>query len=564
MAKQNNSQYGKYGRGNTRPQTTIDKNFYNPYAFVPLAEDVYLLDKNEKEELRNLHDIPFEKGWSGRIKINFETASPLCVRYSDGGNVNVNGAYFVPGSSVKGMIRSVFEIITKSNFRNGTANSRYSMRDLRSRDYELKSNEKPQRSGFLVLLNNNLFVIECHSEPWKYKDIESEEGVVGLKDCKSVADKYRKLESHIIEYEDESYSMWFFSGFMQNKEHEFLFDVPRQISMDKMIPLEEEEYQDFRFIHEKETDNASWRFWKKKLRNYSSIESMKEDGYKGIIPCFFRSYMKDGKRCVQDLGFSFLYRQPYSKRIHDFLPPKHIEGGIDFAQSVFGYVDKNEALKGRVQFSNAFINNPKFESEQTFILGSPKPTFYPFYIKQENMGRLETYFSSTANLAGYKRYLIHKKHQEGKVAPSKVTTTFRPLAAGVGFTTMVSFHNLRDYELGALLAAITFCMRQNSCYHSLGFAKPYGYGKLKVKDVTLDTTEGANDAQTFYLTFLDKMCQKLGINSHDAFLAKLSPLFVLSEGNYQEKPIRYPNMDHKEFNSIKNAKNSLKDFSPIK
>ena len=64
------------------------------------------------------------------------------------------------------------------------------------------------------------------------------------------------------------YSMWFFSGFMNNKEHEFLFDIPMSFNSEDLIPLQEDEYQDFRFIHEIENKNASWTYWKKKIKNY--------------------------------------------------------------------------------------------------------------------------------------------------------------------------------------------------------------------------------------------------------------------------------------------------------
>lgn len=562
MAKQYNNYRNEYRQGGNRRQPTIEKDFYNPYSFIPLSEDVYFLDKNEVEELKNAHDIPFENGMSGKIRIDFETITPTCVRYADGDNVNIDGRYFIPGTSIKGMIRNVMEIITKSNFRNGIANSRYSMRDLRSNDYELKANDKPQRSGFLIQLDNRFFIVECKSEPWKYKDIEDEEGIRGLKMCKSVADKYKKLSSHIIEYEDGTYSMWFFSGFMNNKEHEFLFDVPTNFENSRLIPLEENEYQDFRFIHEIETDNASWKFWKRKLKNYNSIEAINKDGYRGIVPCFFRTFIKNGKRCVRDLGFSFLYRQPYPQKMHDFLPSSHSEGGVDLVQSMFGYVNKNEVLKGRVQFTSAFIEEPRFESEQTFILGSPKPTFYPFYIEQNGENKLNTYFSSKANIAGYKRYLVHTTAEAGNIPPSRVTTTFRPLAAGVKFSTTLYFHNLRDYELGALLAAITFCQRQQTCFHSLGFAKPYGYGKLLVSNLELEFSGNRRQPQELYKSFYFKMCEKLKIKDTTSYLLGLKDLFTLSEGIYQDKPIRYPDMNKKEFNAIKNQKYSLKDFSP--
>lgn len=563
MAKQYNNYNGignNYQNRNNRQQPTLDRNFYNPYSFVPANNEVYLLSKDETDILENAHDVPFEKGLSGKIKIDFETMTPICVRGTDGENAKVNGEYFIPGTSIKGMVRSVFEIITKSNLRNGIANSRYSMRDLRSNDYELKATNKPQKSGFLVQLNGLFYVMECFSEPWKYEEIEKIEKISNLKYCRSVSEKYKKLKSHIVEYSDGTFSMWLFSGFMNNKEHEFWFEIPTPFDEQELFPLEDDEFKDFRFIHEIENDNASWKFWKKKLKNYNSIEAIIKDKYAGIVPCFFRTFEKQGHICVKDLGFSFLYRQPYPKKIHDFLPKSHATEGIDLAQSVFGYVKKGKALKGRVQFGNAFIQNPHFESEQTFILGSPKPSFYPFYIEQQKDEKLKTYFSSGARLSGYKRFLVRQESEVGNVPKSKVTTSFRPLSAGIKFSTFVYFHNLRDYELGALLAAITFCIKQNQCFHSLGYAKPYGYGILKITDVKFVECENMN-MELLYNTFVDKICEKCNYKDENTYLNTMKELFAIASGhNDNNKHIRYPSMQKKEFNQIKNLKLSMKDF----
>lgn len=531
------------------------KNFYNPYTFVPLCKEVYALSEDELKELELAHDVPFKNGRSGKIVVSWKAETPICVRQSDGCNTNVEGNYFIQGSSIKGMIRSVFEIITRSNFKNGISNTRYSMRDLRSPDYELKANNKPQKSGFLFQVNGDYYVKECYSEQWEYGEIENDENITGLKQHRSIEDKYNQLNSRIVEFDDDSLAMWFFSGFMNNKEHEFLFDIPQ--SFENAYPLKQDEFNDFRFIHEKENENASWKFWKRILRNYNSLEEIKKDGYKGIVPCFFRTFNKEGEKCVKDLGFSFLYRQPYSKRMHDFLPETHTRGGVDLAQSVFGYVDGSNALRGRIRVGNSFIANAKLKSKQTFILGSPKPSFYPFYLEQKNPNQLNTYFAKDACLSGYKRFLLKNVSLNGETPSSKVTSSFVPLSEGTEFSTTIYYHNLRDYELGALIAAITFCNKEKKCCHSLGYAKPFGYGRLRV--VKIDT-EGI-DRVAVYKAFLMKLCDKLKIKETDVE-SQIKYLFTIAEGAYQDKPIRYPNMQKKEFNIIKNDKSSIKDYSP--
>jgi CRISPR-associated protein (TIGR03986 family) len=559
MAKQN---YKKSGSKNSN----VEKNFYNPYAFVPLSEKVYLLSKEELKDLEQVHDVPFKDGISGKIVVDFEAITPICVKSSQEKNTNVEGRYFISGTSLKGMIRSVFEIITLSNFRNGIANSRLSMRDLRSDDYVLKAPKKTQKSGLLIQLNNEFYILPCDSKALKYSDIEKQTMTKDLKYCKSISEKYKKIPS--VFEQGGKYSMWFFSGFMNNKEHEFLFDIPMSFNSEDLIPLQEDEYQDFRFIHEIENKNASWTYWKKKIKNYSSVDAIKSDSYGGIAPCFFREFTKAGKQCVKDLGFAFLYRQPYPKKMHDFLPSSHTEGGVDLPQSVFGYVKGEKALKGRVQFGNAFIDNAKIEAEEAFVLGSPKPSFYPFYVEQKGEGKLETYFSKTAKLSGYKRYIVHQKCENGVKVPDKnkrVVSIFRPLSAGTKFSETIYFHNLKDYELGALLAAITFCNKYEKCYHSLGYAKPFGYGKLKVRGVKVDSDSNESD-ETLYGRYVSKMCERLKLNDEQALLNLFGNLFLWARGNYESRldGIRYPDMQKKEFNEIKNKKYSIKDFSPKK
>lgn len=561
----------KNNKGKSSPNV-VKKDFYNPYTFVSVSDSVFYLNEEEEKELKTIQDIPVEHSLSGSIEVNFKALSPFCVRSDGGQSANMNGKYFVPGSSIKGMIRSVFEIMTYSNMRNGIANSRYSMRDLSNDDYKLKSSDGPQKSGFLVLLNGNYYIQECKSEAKKYSEIAElankrpGTGEEQLKSAKKTRDKYGLLKSPFVKIGNET-KMWFFSNFIDKKNHEFLFDIPN-FDESQLIPLEENEYNDFIFIHEKENTNESWKYWKSKLKNYSSIEEIRKDNHYGIVPCFFRK--KANKFAVRDLGFSFLYRQPYPYTIHDFLPEEHKKGGIDLAQAVFGYVNGDNALKGRVQVGNAFIENAKPVSEQTFVMGSPKPTFFPFYIEQEEDSEKQlTYCSKNSTISGYKRFLVWDSAKTGDAEKTKVASSFIPLSKGTQFTTKIYFHNLHDYELGALLSAITFYQNED-CSHALGYAKPFGYGRLAVAGCKLNL---ANDSKItagdLYKAFMTKMCERLGL-AEDDWLGDMAYLFYIAQGNYDpQKEIRYPKMKNvkegqksNEFVAIKNQKLNLVDFTP--
>lgn len=572
MPYNNRSNYRNYQRnngngrqGNSRPQPTVATDFYNPFSFIPLIDKVAYLSEDEAKSLDFVQDVPFENGYSGKIKVDFESMTPFCVRSFNENNVNVDGRFVVPGSSIKGMIRSVLEIITLSNIKNGVANNRYSMRDIRSASYELKANDKPQKSGFLIKLNGEYFIHPCESEQILYSDIERDENVRGLKEKHSVKEKYKMLYSRVFAWNDGTYSMWFFSGFMNNKKHEFRFDIPEFLSS-RLIPLKGTYLDDFKFIYEYENENESWKFWKKQLKDYSNLSDVSADGFMGIVPCFFRT-VADGSQ-VKDLGFSYLYRQPYKKKIHDFLPNALRSNGIDIAQAIFGYVNGNKAVKGRIQFGNSFIAEAKTLSKKTFILGSPKPTYYPFYLEQNqlNNGQLHTYFSNSTVISGYKRYLVQNTVSNDSVLNDNknVQTCFVPLDANTKFSSYIYFHNLKDYELGALLAAITFCGNQTSCCHSLGYAKPYGFGKIRVNDIKLEQCSSVIDEQSLQNIFIQKVCQLADIQQSE-WQSYISKLLVIARGNYQpHKIVRYPDMQKKEFAAIKNKSLSLKDFSIIK
>jgi CRISPR-associated protein (TIGR03986 family) len=558
--------------------------FYNPYEFVPLAERVCQLSDEEKRLLQNAHDVPFRDSLSGKIQVSFEAMTPFCVR--EGGesddrnaakNVNVGGKYFVPASSLKGMVRSVFEIITLANHRNGITNNRYSMRDLNSGDYELKAGSG-QESGFLIKINGEFYISPCHSEQVEYKDIEEFEDVRGLQEKRTVKEKYEMISPELLDYNDRGEAwMWFFSGYMQNKKHEYVFRLP---SFENLIPLRETEYEDFIFIHEDENKNKSWEYWRSKIKNYQSSsdiwEDVKNTSQAGIAPCFFRKKkLEDGTVCVRDLGFAYLYRVPYKNSIHDFIPKEFPKGGcVDLAQAVFGYVDGSDALKGRVHFSHSFIKEAKLCDERRFILGSPKPTFYPFYLEQRGRksNKLNTYFSNGAKISGIKRYLMHNQEQKEQELGrnQNVAVSFRPLDKGTEVDMEITFHNLRPFELGALIAAINFCNKPQ-CFHSLGYAKPYGYGKLRVNDLRVEVDgEGyTNESMRgLYKSFVDYITSKTGMIEVQWEKA-ISTLFEIAQGNNNpSRCIRYPELKSKtggiDFSSIKKKNMSLSDFSPIK
>jgi len=72
-----------------------------------------------------------------------------------------------------------------------------------------------------------------------------------------------------------------------------------------------------------------------------------------------------------------------------------------------------------------------------------------------------------------------------EIDDNRIETAITPLQSGSKFRCKIVVHNLLPIEIGALLSAITF--HQNDlCYHSIGMAKPLGYGKIKLSVLDLN------------------------------------------------------------------------------
>ena len=114
-----------------------------PFNFVPLSEKVFFPDWADQIS----QDIPFSDGLSGTIELKITAESPIFVRNGhnredkEAKNADYksfsktpDGKYFIPGTSIKGAIRNVLEIMSFGKM-SKVADNRYSIRDLQLKEY---------------------------------------------------------------------------------------------------------------------------------------------------------------------------------------------------------------------------------------------------------------------------------------------------------------------------------------------------------------------------------------------------------------------------------------------
>lgn len=178
---------------------------------------------------------------------------------------------------------------------------------------------------------------------------------------------------------------------------------------------------------------------------------------------------------------------------------QHVKQGyMDLAECMFGMSADNNGIRGRVQFTNFMCTNPvdmpADKKKMIYILSTPNPACLPMYIQSDGK-RYFDYDSHTPVeecLNGWKRYVLKQRaNLRGKDHESRMTTTIQPLSFGSTFKGKMHFHNLLPQELGALLCAITW-NNENGCFHQMGQAKPYGYGRVTIT-IDKDTQSKAPD-----------------------------------------------------------------------
>ncbi len=209
------------------------------------------------------------------------------------------------------------------------------------------------------------------------------------------------------------------------------------------------------------------------------------------------------------------------------------------ATRLFGWTPKDktqeQGVAGRVRFSPAWSDKKLEDTIQIplKILGSPKPQYYPFYLKPEDdsidpndraayyAGTPSDWAKTLGTIRGRKFYLHHPKAREDgaikyisrteyDISPKNRKTgaeawknlhtnqnaTCAVLPREAEFRGYIEFDSLDPYELGMILWSLTFSdnpsQSSENHAHKLGMGKGIGMGsvKIEIKGVYLEAPLG--------------------------------------------------------------------------
>lgn len=577
-----------------------------PFNFIPVNKEVFFPDWDSSISL----DKPFKDGISGCIKLKITAKSPIFVRNSDitdnGTNqlhfCNINGKYFIPGSTIKGMARSILSILSYGRLPLDKS-KKFTQREWDNKElYPLKNQQKDILCGWLKRKDNEYYINDC-GKPMRISQTEIDKYIGNsiMEDnfsLKSKLDLTKQINYKNGTYDPKTANYKYallnsvkLTGlsFKKLKDSEPKVRVSKQGNIKGDIVLtgqpskwdkdrSKKQGKYYEFVFQEKTSN-SYKIPEETFKEYKDMYSENEDwkrAYKDIdnkgIPVFFR---KENEK-VKDFGLAYLYKLPYEKMPYKTLPKDHYtkENRFDLTDRIFGKISNTnnpeDTLKGRVHFGHAFSANAECDQEVSLVLASPKASYYPIYIKQEGENGITSQYKTYNDgiISGRKQYLRRKDTWQNEINNTKDTNSniksiLIPLKKGTIFESKVRFHNLLPIELGALLSALTFHNNENECFHLIGQAKSFGFGKTTITAEL--STDGPLDAMELMAQF--EKCMNDSLKRKWLISQPIQELFNIAhfdiDNSIQYQYMRMDLNSNNEFNKSKENKEYLLSFTDI-
>jgi len=312
--------------------------------------------------------------------------------------------------------------------------------------------------------------------------------------------------------------------------------------LDKMVNAYRRNYEKIRFVNvtgkddkEKESRSKNMKLFYDIFNGYDVLKSEHVG-----LPIVFYKAGKDGE--IKNIGRTPYFKISYHKQLDQLIGPDNVDE-VDYTRALFGFTDsdvftqaseKNKRkeyitdYKSRLRFSpiNMVGDYVKEEDVGGFVLLTPQPTACGMYLKQNKKDKIVTYADNDCELRGYKYYNILKdriepslkeKKQKENSGKENVSGGMYSEKSVIQFVEgqklemkgRIYFKNLSKGEIGLLVLSLDISKfekinkidskikdKLKNCYESIGGAKPYGYGKVKISvdSIMLEEQEATFDS----------------------------------------------------------------------
>lgn len=499
------------------------------------------------------HDVPFRDGISGEIQLRLIARTPLLVggarrssskkdqaKHADARSGEVwpvmshDGHWAIPGTSIQGLIRSLLEVASFAKLGPWVAKRRFGVRDIQEgatadQLYRHRVVNKV-KAGWLLKDGSEISLHACDGDIARV-EIGRIGALLKLGREPEILERRSDARQRLmaVTKTDKGVDLtrldttWngapatlVMTGKAQDglgrraKKEEFLFHSPDRLAArsGRKLRVPDHVWQDFLLIHDQNTGknaqpNPNWEFWKGEFEGGNPV------------PVF---YLDEGQG-VSAMGTAQMFKLAMALSSHDMLEnstPDHFDREkFDLPSLIFGATGEKGGkdswfahnLKRRASFD--LLRGPQRKQEvrkEHQLLLAPKPNYYPIYVRQPRDGDriaprqpYAAYHRMTGpddvrkhpELAGVKVWPASGKDQwQDDGRNEAIRNSLNLVPASTEFEGCLRVHNLRPFELGALLWALSLGDEaalqggETKFRHRLGLAKPYGAGEVEIRVVT--------------------------------------------------------------------------------
>jgi len=162
-------------------------------------------------------------------------------------------------------------------------------------------------------------------------------------------------------------------------------------------------------------------------------------------------------------------------------PPRDNQGlpALCPACRMFGWMNGGNVYTGKVFFSDALCSQEHAVEHRpvyTVDLMEPKPRHRAFYVNNGQIAGRKYYFHFPGGLVTQNEKTDYNQH-------------LKPLGVGTQFKFTVTFNDLQEDELTALIYALVL---EENMRHKMGYAKPFGLGSARIEIKEISITNAAD------------------------------------------------------------------------
>ena len=522
----------------------------SPYRFVPLNEVV--VPSSVVSDDLSVGD-PHPEHLEAKITVDWVPETPFLIGEAKGNNLvepfqlGDEGPYAIPGASLKGMLRSVMEIVCYGRLTQVNGHHRYGLRDFEHPQYKkriLDGNEV--MAGWLIERNGKVFIEESdyhkvdmdtilpftfdwpkYSLREKYEhvkrvEIDNGEMIVDF----TTPERFSFVEDGAViakmDKDGEHEGIPVFSGSVTGpgatRKYEYIFvekENPQEVELDLEI------FEIFKINHSKpgkksREPQGSW------ATLYPTWDKNKR------IPIFYSGDLQKQSPADFCFGLTRLFKIPHAYSVDEILRREGAGAHFrwpasrpDIVEALFGFVyednDRPELAdrdmqKGRIAFGFAVCkerNGITQRPDLPTVMMGPRASFSPYYLAGKHLD----YSDIEARLAGRKRYPVRYPQEMLNAAEPSIRTKLAGTANGANFEMQsrlsyllpssklvfsgdIRLRNVHPVELGAVLWTISLGnidLEKNNYRHNLGRGKPFGMGQIRVANIKLTVDPYSND-----------------------------------------------------------------------